>query len=98
MGHRRFAGDGLGGPGARHVRRRTLLAGLRRVVHNLAMGTWSVHAHGDPPKAVVALAEQVERDGGIPLALYREPVGDHWHVFCLLPMAKVEPTPYQRDV
>ena len=62
------------------------------------MGTWSVHADADPPKAVVALAEQVERDGGIPLALYREPVGDHWHVFCLLPMAKVEPTPYQRDV
>ena len=28
----------------------------------------------------------------------REPVGDHWQVFCLLPMELVEPTPYQRDL
>ena len=62
------------------------------------MTTWSVHPEQDPPKAVLALAEQVERDGGLPLALYREPVGDHWHIFCLLPMGKVEPTPYQRDL
>ena len=60
--------------------------------------TWSVHPEQDPPKALLALAEQVERDGGLPLALYREPVGDHWHIFCLLPMGKVEPTPYQRDL
>ena len=26
------------------------------------------------------------------------PWASHWHVFCLLPMAKVEPTPYQRDL
>jgi ParB family chromosome partitioning protein len=44
------------------------------------------------------LAEQVERDGGHVLALYREPVGDHWQAFCLLPLAKVAPTPYQRDL
>jgi len=64
----------------------------------LVVTTWSVHPEQDPPKAVLALAEQVERDGGLPLALYREPVGDHWHIFCLLPMGKVEPTPYQRDL
>jgi ParB family chromosome partitioning protein len=46
----------------------------------------------------VTLAEQVERDGGHVLAIYREPLGDHWQIFCLLPMAKVEPTPYQRDL
>ena len=39
----------------------------------------------EPPKAVLALAEQVERDGGHALAVYREPVGDHWQIFCLLP-------------
>jgi len=66
--------------------------------HNLVVTTWSVHPEQDPPKALLALAEQVERDGGLPLALYREPVGDHWHIFCLLPMGKVEPTPYQRDL
>ncbi len=25
-------------------------------------------------------------------------MGEHWQIFCLLPMAKVEPTPYQRDL
>jgi len=61
------------------------------------MAKWSVCPEGDAPKAVVALAEQVERDGGHALALYCEPVGDHWQIFCLLPLSKVEPTPYQRD-
>jgi len=42
--------------------------------------------------------EQVERDGGHVLALYREPVGDRWQAFCLLPVDKVAPTPYQRDL
>jgi ParB family transcriptional regulator, chromosome partitioning protein len=55
-------------------------------------------SEGRPPAAVTALAEQVERDGGRVLALYREPVGDHWQAFCLLPLAKVAPTPYQRDL
>ena len=43
-------------------------------------------------------ADQVERDGGTVLAIYQEPVGDHWQIFALLPMDKVEPTPYQRDL
>src|SRR5262249_47028830 len=43
-------------------------------------------------------AQQVERDGGAALAVYQEPVGEHWQVFCLLPMGKVEATPYQRDL
>ncbi len=51
-----------------------------------------------PPAAVVALAERVEKDGGRVLAAYREPVGEHWQLFCLLPLAMVEPTPYQRDL
>ncbi|HEX4834954.1 MAG TPA: chromosome partitioning protein ParB [bacterium] len=51
-----------------------------------------------PSKQAAALAEQIESDGGHALAIYREPVGDHWQIFCLLPMAKVEPTPYQRDI
>src|SRR6266852_772790 len=62
------------------------------------MATWGKFPDEDAPKAVVALAEQVERDGGLALALYREPGGDHWQIFCLLPMDKVEPTPYQRDI
>jgi ParB family chromosome partitioning protein len=50
------------------------------------------------PREVTALAEQVARDGGEALAVYRDPVGEHWQIFALLPLDKVEPTPYQRDL
>ncbi len=50
------------------------------------------------PAAVRKLAEQVAKDGGTVLALYQEPVGAHWQLFCLLPLDKVEPVPYQRNL
>jgi len=62
------------------------------------MGTWSRFPDRDPPREAVSLAELVERDGGRALSLYQEPVGGHWQIFCLLPVEKVEPTPYQRDI
>jgi ParB family chromosome partitioning protein len=62
------------------------------------MAHWAVFPDETPSKHAVALAEQIDRDGGHALAIYREPVGDHWHIFCLLPLEKVEPTPYQRDL
>jgi ParB family chromosome partitioning protein len=63
------------------------------------MARWAVFPDDEEPsKQATALAEQVEKDGGHALAIYREPVGEHWQIFCLLPMAKVEPTPYQRDL
>jgi ParB family chromosome partitioning protein len=52
----------------------------------------------EAPKPVRALCERVAADGGQALAVYREPVGGHWQVFCLLPLEKVAPTPYQRDL
>jgi ParB family chromosome partitioning protein len=52
----------------------------------------------EPPAEVLRLAEQIQNDGGSPLAVYREPVGDHWQIFALLPLEKVQPTPYQRDL
>ena len=52
----------------------------------------------EPPAEVIRLAEQIEKDGGSPLAIYREPVGHHWQIFALLPREKVQPTPYQRDL
>ncbi len=52
----------------------------------------------EPPKAVAALLDQVTRDGGHVLAVYREPVGGNWQLFCLLPLDSVAPTPYQRDL
>src|ERR671929_135252 len=62
------------------------------------MADYAVYPDQEPSKAARALAEQVERDGGRVLALYQEPVGEHWQVFCLLPREKVEASPYQRDV
>jgi ParB family chromosome partitioning protein len=62
------------------------------------MAKWRVFPDEEPAKAVLTLADQVERDGGSVLAIYREPVGDHWQIFCLLPLERVEPTPYQRDL
>jgi ParB family chromosome partitioning protein len=52
----------------------------------------------EAPRSVREKTEQVTADGGQVLAAYREPVGGHWHLFCLLPIEKVAPTPYQRDL
>lgn len=62
------------------------------------MAKWAIHPDKEPSKQVVGLAEQVEKDGGHALAIYQDPVGEHWQIFCLLPMDRVEPTPYQRDL
>lgn len=51
-----------------------------------------------PPSSVSQLSEQVERDGGSALAVYQEPVGKAWQIFALLPLDRVHPTPYQRDL
>jgi ParB family transcriptional regulator, chromosome partitioning protein len=51
-----------------------------------------------PPASVTALMDQVRDDGGQALAAYRDPVGGHWQVFVLLPIERVAPTPYQRDL
>jgi ParB family chromosome partitioning protein len=57
-----------------------------------------VSAREEVPRAVAAMMARVVEDGGQALAAYREPVGGHWQVFCLLPLEKVAPTPYQRDL
>src|SRR5215472_1749096 len=62
------------------------------------MAEWLVFPDETPSRQAVALAEQIERDGGRALAIYRDPVGDHWQIFGLLPMARVEATQYQRDL
>jgi len=64
----------------------------------VTMADYTVHPDKDLPRAAATLVEQVARDGGRVLAVYQEPVGDHWQIFCLLPRTKVESSPYQRDV
>jgi ParB family chromosome partitioning protein len=55
-------------------------------------------ASEDAPAEVEALAKQVEKDGGAVLAKYCEPLGGKWILMCALPIDKVEPTPYQREL
>ena len=57
-----------------------------------------MEAREQPPKDVQDLAAGVEADGGQALAAYRDPIGGHWQLFVLLPIAQVAPTPYQRDL
>ena len=51
-----------------------------------------------PPGEVAELHRAIEEDGGKALAVYREPYGGHWLVLAALPIALVEPTPYQRNL
>jgi ParB family chromosome partitioning protein len=64
----------------------------------MATRNWTSFPDTEAPRATLDLAARVQDDGGHVLAVYREPVGDHWQIFCLLPLAKVEPSPYQRDL
>ncbi|MBI5482438.1 MAG: chromosome partitioning protein ParB [Deltaproteobacteria bacterium] len=55
-------------------------------------------ALGTPPAAVEALGRDIAADGGAVLGVYRDPVGGHWPVLAGLPLEKVVPTPFQRDL
>jgi ParB family chromosome partitioning protein len=55
-------------------------------------------AGGSPPAAVEALRRAIEEDGGSVAGAYRDPVGGNWQIFAALPVAKVVPTPFQRDL
>ena len=53
---------------------------------------------GTAPPPVEELKRQVEADGGATLAAFRDPLGGFWQLLASLPVDKVEPTPFQRDL
>jgi len=55
-------------------------------------------AAGSPPAATTDAAAAIAKGGGAVLAVFRDPLGGHWQVLAALPVDKVEPTPYQRDL
>ena len=55
-------------------------------------------ASGTPSAAVEVLRGGIEKDGGAPLSVYRDPLGGHWQILAALPIDRVEPTPFQRDL
>ncbi len=62
------------------------------------MPGWVTYPEQEPSREASALATQVERDGGRVLAMYQDPVGDHWQIFCAMPRDRVQASPYQRDL
>lgn len=55
-------------------------------------------AGATPPASVEELGRAIEEDGGSVLATYRDPLGSHWQILAALPIDRVEPTPFQRDL
>jgi ParB family chromosome partitioning protein len=51
-----------------------------------------------PPAAIERLSEAIVEDGGSVIGVYRDPLGGQWQALAALPIERVEPTPYQRDL
>jgi ParB family chromosome partitioning protein len=60
--------------------------------------TATASASGSPPAAVARLAEAIADDGGAVIGTYKDPLGGKWQVLAALPIDRVEPTPFQRDL
>lgn len=53
---------------------------------------------GQPPDAIRELTAAIRDDGGVVIGNYRDPLKGEWLVMAGLPLTKVQPTPYQRDL
>lgn len=51
-----------------------------------------------PDERLAALERAIASEGGALVGRYRDPLGGHPMVVAVLPIAKVEPTPFQRDL
>jgi ParB family transcriptional regulator, chromosome partitioning protein len=50
------------------------------------------------PGDAIEAQRRIESEGGIVLAAYRDPLGGHPVILAVLPVEKIEPTPFQRDL
>ena len=55
-------------------------------------------ATSEPTDDVARLRAQITAAGGHVLATYRDPFGGHWLALAALPLDKLKPTPYQREL
>jgi ParB family chromosome partitioning protein len=53
---------------------------------------------GAPSPALEKLGKAIEADGGTLIGSYRDPVGGNWQLLAGLPLEKIAPTPFQRDL
>ncbi len=77
-------------PRKKTVRRKKVVPG--------SVGLSAADIRRAPGSEAASLAAEVENDGGVVLANYSEPYSGKPVLFIALPIGKVEPTPYQRDV
>src|SRR5258708_38852912 len=52
----------------------------------------------NPDAATSKVVELIEKAGGSVMAAYRDPLGGHPMLLSVLPIAAIEPTPFQRDL
>ncbi|HSY22220.1 MAG TPA: ParB N-terminal domain-containing protein [Polyangiaceae bacterium] len=52
----------------------------------------------DVAASLASIRERIESEGGAAIGAFREPLGGHGLVFAVLPIDRVEPTPFQRDL
>jgi ParB family chromosome partitioning protein len=55
-------------------------------------------ADADAPAIMRTLVAAIEADGGQAIGVYRDPLGGSWQCLAALPLGKVAPTPFQRDL
>ena len=81
------------------TRKRSAGPKKRRKLPGKAIALDAVAIVGAPvPDEISALQESIEEDRGKVLASYREPYCGRWLILAALPIEKVEPTPYQRNL
>lgn len=51
-----------------------------------------------PPDPVVEITHRVEREGGSVVGFYRDALAGHPRVLAILPIDRIDPTPFQRDL
>ncbi|MGH7280823.1 MAG: chromosome partitioning protein ParB [Polyangiaceae bacterium] len=52
----------------------------------------------EPDPALENLVARIEEEGGFVIGTYRDPLGGQPHAMAIVPIDKVEPTPFQRDL
>ncbi len=53
---------------------------------------------GSAPDEIQSLFKDIQDSGGGVVGAYRDPLGGHWQVLASLPVDRVDPTPFQRDL
>ena len=50
------------------------------------------------PADAEEVRERIEKEGGLVLGAYNDPLGKNALILAILPIARIEPTPFQRDL